>query len=212
MVRPFGMYVAGFPLNGLAGTSESTVVVHNAPGRSATIHPGAGQPVAAFIFRSPTIIDPRDRQSVAELVGTTYQDGGWRVDELLDLFVGAEDPYVDQVSRVHVQTWSRGRVTLLGDAASCVSLFGEGSSSAITGAYRLARELSSSSDVELALDRYQRLHSHEIRRSHRLAGLASHLLVPQTRTGIAARNAVLRLAATTARSSGRAQSRRWGNG
>ena len=40
-----------------------------------------------------------------------------------------------------MSSWSRGRVTLLGDAASCVSLFGDGSSSAMEGAATLAASL-----------------------------------------------------------------------
>ena len=195
-VHPFGMYVVGFPPPGGAAVDESVVVVHNAPGRSATIHPGAGQPVVALIFRSPRRVDPRDRAGVLELVGNAYQQGGWRDRELVDQLALAEDAYIDQVSRVRVRRWSAGRVTLLGDAASCISLFGEGSSSAVIGAGRLARELSRDGDVDGALSRYARRQSGQVRHGQRLAGLASHVLVPATRTGIDARDAVLRLVST----------------
>ncbi|MGI8459850.1 MAG: FAD-dependent monooxygenase [Propionibacteriaceae bacterium] len=193
-VRPFGMYVAGFPLENLTGVDGSVVLVHNAPGRSATIHPGAGQPVAAFIFRSSRAVDPRDARSMADLVAGTYRGGGWRDDELLELFAVADVPYVDQVSRVSVGSWTVGRVTLLGDAASCVSLFGEGSSSAVIGAGCLAGELAGGADVCGAVARYEQRHARQVRHGQRLAGLASHLLVPKTRRGITARNSVLRLA------------------
>ena len=194
-VHPLGMYVAGFPLpDGLGDQEESVVVVHNAPGRSATIHPGSGQPVAALIFRSRRTVDPRDRGGMSDLLTDTYHSGGWRDHELLSLFAAADHPYVDQVSRVSVGRWSMGCVTLLGDAASCVSLFGEGSSSAVMAAGCLARELSIDGDVGRALVRYERVHARQIRRSQRFAGVASHLLVPTTAPGLAARNALLRVA------------------
>ncbi len=192
-VHPFGMYVVGFPLGGLGGEDESVVVVHNAPGRSAAIHPGSGEPVAALIFRSRRTVDPRDRGGMSDLVTDTYRGGGWRDHELLSRFAAADDPYVDQVSRVSVRPWSIGRVTLLGDASSCVSLFGEGSSSAVMAAGCLADELSVVSDVGRALGRYEQLHGRQVRRSQRLAGVASHLLVPSTPPGMAARNALLRV-------------------
>jgi len=53
----------------------------------------------------------------------------------------ASDMYFDQVARVHVPDWSRGRIALLGDAASCVSLFGDGSTLAMAGAYQLAARI-----------------------------------------------------------------------
>lgn len=193
-VRPFGMYVVGFPPQEGVAVDESVVVVHNAPGRSATIHPGAGQTVVALIFRSLRVVDPRDRPCVLDLVVDAYHQGGWRDRELVDQLAVAQDAYIDQVSRVSVRRWSAGRVTLLGDAASCVSLFGEGSSSALIGAGRLARELSRDGDVDGALSRYARRQSGQVRHGQRLAGLSSHLLVPATRTGIDARDALLRLA------------------
>ncbi|MET3721208.1 MULTISPECIES: hypothetical protein [unclassified Arthrobacter] len=53
----------------------------------------------------------------------------------------ADDLYFDAVSQVRLPGRSRGRVTLLGDAASCVSLVGDGSSLAMTGATTLAGAL-----------------------------------------------------------------------
>lgn len=57
-VRPFGMHVVGFPPQETPTIDALVVVVHNPSGRSATIHPGAGQPVAALIFRSPRMGRP----------------------------------------------------------------------------------------------------------------------------------------------------------
>ena len=189
-VRPFGLYVAGCPFPD-PSADPSVVTVHNEPGRSAAIHPGTGRPVAALIFRSEASVAPGDRLSVTDLLRRTYADGGWRDHELVQAFAAAPDVYFDQVSRVDVPSWSTGRVTLLGDAASCVSLFGEGSSSAIVGARTLARALATPEDLTAATTRYERRHRRQVRGGHRLAPVAAHLLVPRTRTGLTLRNTLL---------------------
>jgi hypothetical protein len=56
-----------------------------------------------------------------------YAGAGWRIPQLLDRVRDAEDLYFDAVSKVELPTCSHDRVTLLGDAASCVSLLGDGS-------------------------------------------------------------------------------------
>ena len=51
--------------------------------------------------------------------------------QLLDQLRKTDDLYFDSVSQVRLPAWARGRIALLGDAASCVSLFGDGSSLAV---------------------------------------------------------------------------------
>jgi 2-polyprenyl-6-methoxyphenol hydroxylase-like FAD-dependent oxidoreductase len=59
---------------------------------------------------------------------------GWRAPEFLAAARAASDMYFASVARVDVADWARGRLALLGDASSCVSLFGDGSTLAIAGA------------------------------------------------------------------------------
>jgi 2-polyprenyl-6-methoxyphenol hydroxylase-like FAD-dependent oxidoreductase len=90
--------------------------------------------------------------------------------------------------------------------ASCVSLFGEGSSMAIVGATTLAQALvAQPNDPAAALRRYERIHRKRLLPRQRGVAITSHLLVPATRTGIAARNAAFRLwpGITAARRRGR---------
>ncbi len=86
-------------------------------------------------------------------------------------------------------------MVLLGDAASCVSLFGEGSSSASAGAATSARSLDEEApqDVDRALLHYQASHEALTRRGQRGAAFAAHLLIPVTSAGITVRNRALRL-------------------
>ncbi len=191
--QPLGMYIATVRLPELVQRAD-TVLMHNAPGAAVALHPGNGTPGAAFMFRSPRRMDPRDRGASRNLLAQVYGSLGWRVPELLAAYLAAEDTYFDAVCRVRTPTWSRGPVALLGDAASCVSLFGEGSTAAITGAQTLARSLDAYSDVPTALARYETEHRRFVARGQRAVPVVSHLLIPATSTGISIRNAALRLA------------------
>lgn len=174
---------------------DDAVLMHNQPGAAIALHPGAGQPGAAFMFRSSAQVDPRDHDGVTQLMVRIYNGMGWRAPELLDGYSAAGDRYFDAVSPVRVPGWARGRVVLLGDGASCVSLFGEGSSSAIAGAATLGQcLLESPGDVGRALLRYETNHQVVARRGQRGAAIAAHLLIPTTRTGIVLRNQTLRRA------------------
>jgi hypothetical protein len=107
--------------------------MHNEPGTAVALHPGTGSPLAAFMFRTPARIDHRDSDASRELLRRVYRNVGWRTRELLSAYLATGDRYFDSISKIRMSSWSRGRVTLLGDAASCVSLFGDGSSSAMEG-------------------------------------------------------------------------------
>ncbi|MDQ1531833.1 MAG: hypothetical protein QOE37_1938 [Microbacteriaceae bacterium] len=192
-VAPLGMYVATVPVPELELRPE-TVLLHNTPGAAAAVHPGAGAPGAFFLFRSRARIDVHDRDAAHALLAGTYGSLGWRIPELLAAYLSASDTYFDAVSRVRVARWSRGPIVLLGDAASCVSLFGDGSSAAIVGANLLATALERWPDLPTALARYEHSQRAAVRRGQRVAPMASHVLVPATGVGIRMRNAALRIA------------------
>jgi 2-polyprenyl-6-methoxyphenol hydroxylase-like FAD-dependent oxidoreductase len=100
--------------------------------------------------------------------------------------------YFDSVSAVRLPGWSRGRVTLLGDAAAGVSLLGDGSSLAVAGAYTLAEALAEGDDHRPALRRYEAAHRVRTDRKRRRVGMVAALLVPKTRLGLAVRNGAAR--------------------
>lgn len=188
-VRPTGLYVATTPL-GEAVDDPRDVLVYNTPGRLVSIHPSAGRALVAFIFRGDSAGDVgyRDPAQHKRIVTEAYADAGWRVPQLLDRLQVAGDLYFDAVSVVGLPAWSRGRVTLVGDAASCVSLLGDGSSLAIVGAHTLAAALAGQQDHNAAFTGYERRHRALVLPRPRGAGRAAALLVPKTRLGLAARN------------------------
>jgi 2-polyprenyl-6-methoxyphenol hydroxylase-like FAD-dependent oxidoreductase len=195
-LRFLGLYVATVQLDEEA-QSLSRVLMHNDPGASLTVHPTTGVPTAAFIFRSEARLDYRDHVGQLNLLRSIYEPAGWRAAELLGAYARSDDTYFDAVTKVSLKRWSRGRIALVGDAASSLSLFGDGSSSAMVGASTLADVLAAADRRDrnwaAAFTRYEQTHRRFVTPKHRGFQLGSHLLVPATRGGIIARNAALRL-------------------
>ncbi|APR79093.1 monooxygenase, FAD-binding protein [Minicystis rosea] len=201
-IDDLGMYVATFPLDGPADDPHE-IVMYNVPDKAISIHPGRGQGIAALMVRRPVVadFDHRDTAQHRRLLVADFHGAGWRSDELLRRLDEVDDFYFDSVSRVRLDTWSKGRVALLGDAASCVSFLGGGSSNAMAGAAVLARALGeASSDYETAFRRYEHEHRRRVDPKVKGVGYVSHLLIPSTRAGIAVRNLGARLWSTLTKS------------
>ena len=184
-VTHLGVYVATLPLDGETG---SDLVMYNTPGRSvANSHPARRRPIAVRSGR------PRSRTSTIGISTSTSGCCATRTQARAGACPScwtASAPrmtwYFDSVSRVPVPTWSNGRVTLVGDAASCVSLFGDGSSLAMTGAFTLADALTG--DIPSGLRDYEVRHRPQRAAKENAVTLATNLFVPATRVGIAVRN------------------------
>ncbi|MEV7525341.1 FAD-dependent monooxygenase [Streptomyces sp. NPDC091371] len=190
-----GLYVATLPL-GTPAPHPRTVVAHNTPGRMAAVHPRRGDSLAFFAYRAAPVpdFDHRDADAHKRLLTAAYAGGGWRIPELLDRVRATDELYFDAVSRVRMDRWSHGRTALLGDAASSVSLFGDGSTLAMAGAYTLAAELAASpGDHAGAFRRYEERHRLLVGPKQRGVERAAAMLVPATRAGIAARDLASRV-------------------
>ena len=123
----------------------------------------------------------------------TYAGLGWQVPQLLDALCKTDEFYFDAVSAVRLPSWTRGRITLVGDAASCVSLLGDGSSLAIAGAHTLAQALATSPNTADALRDYEHRHRKLVAPKQRNVGAGAGMLVPKSRLGVTARNLAARL-------------------
>jgi 2-polyprenyl-6-methoxyphenol hydroxylase-like FAD-dependent oxidoreductase len=185
-VQHAGLYAATLPLPGDAGIGREMFIL-NTPGKLAALHPSRAIPLAYFIFWHPELskFDYTDLQQHKAILEREFAGIGWRVPEFLDAVRAAEDIYFDSVARVDVAHWARGRIALLGDASSCVSLFGDGSTLAIAGAYQLATTLAESpTDPQGAYRRYQAAHGKLVASKQKnLTNVASRI-VPRTKTGI----------------------------
>ncbi|KAF2466557.1 putative monooxygenase [Lindgomyces ingoldianus] len=83
-------------------------------------------------------------------------EGGWETDRLIEGMQTTENFYCQEVVQIRTDTWSRGRVVLLADAAHCPSpITGMGTTSALVGAYVLAGEINRHpEDLQKAFENY----------------------------------------------------------
>lgn len=86
-----------------------------------------------------------------------FKDIGGQTDRFLEGMATTEDFYCQEIVQVRTDTWHKGRVVLLGDAAHCSSPFsGFGLSGSLIGAYVLAGEILRQPDApELAFENYE---------------------------------------------------------
>lgn len=189
-VRHMGMYVATLPLR-MPPERPTEVVMYNAPGRAVSISPTRTRAIGFFAFRAPLMadLDLRDTDRCKLVLGGVYGGDAWRVPDLLDEVKHTGELYFDSVSQVRLLRWCEGRVALLGDAASCVSLFGDGSTLAMIGAFRLAAELAASpGDHGAAFERYEANQRKLVEPRQRDIKPAAGFIVPATKRGIVIRN------------------------
>ena len=185
-LQHMGLYAATISLP-RSSDGEGEMFMLNTPGKLAALHPCQGVPLAYFVFWHPEIpeFDYTDLNQHKRILERTFAGIGWRVPEFLDAVRAARDMYFDSVARVDVAKWARGRIALLGDASSCVSLFGDGSTLAIAGAYELAKALMESpADPQGALSRYQAVHGKLVASKQKNLISTASRIVPRTSTGI----------------------------
>jgi 2-polyprenyl-6-methoxyphenol hydroxylase-like FAD-dependent oxidoreductase len=184
-VRHLGYYLAGWPMaNDLVPERES--VGYNVPGRLASI----GRSGAFIVFAAPELTcDRHDQGAQKRLIRDRFADLGWEVPRMLTALDTADDVYFDQICRVDLKPWSRGRVTLVGDAAAGATIGGMGNGTALIAAYTLAGELAEAGgDHTAAFARYEARIAPFARRAQRGGGGAGRFLAPKTAHGLAIRN------------------------
>ncbi|MBO8187738.1 FAD-dependent monooxygenase [Streptomyces spirodelae] len=105
--------------------------------------------------RDPALRDPEAQK---RLIAERYGNAGWELPRLLRYMWSAPDFHFDGGAQIHMDTWSTGRVVLLGDAGYCGSpASGQGTSMAMVGAYVLAGELKAADgDDRAAFAAYER--------------------------------------------------------
>jgi len=166
--------------------------MYNEPGRMAAS--GGPKDPAWFVFASEALDCERDdveRQKRHLMDG--YRGGAWRIPELMAAIPGAGDFYMDSVSRVTMDEFSKGRVVLLGDAAYGNTLGGFGTGLAIVGAYVLAGELRRAhGDHRVAFVQYQKHMGKYAKVSQQVN--AGKFLAPSTRFGMYVWNQMMSVA------------------
>jgi 2-polyprenyl-6-methoxyphenol hydroxylase-like FAD-dependent oxidoreductase len=145
---------------------------------------------AVFIFRptSPLEYDHRDVPRQKDQLRTAFAGTSAEVDTWLDEVDRTPTFYFDAITQLEMTSWSRGRVTLVGDAGYCPGPAVGGSTSlAVYGAYVLAAELArADGDHTAAFAAYERTMMPSVLGSRRLARVNAKTIVPATRWGVRA--------------------------
>ncbi|UBU11033.1 FAD-dependent monooxygenase [Nonomuraea gerenzanensis] len=144
-----------------------------------------GEARAGFFFRTPQPLDYhyRDVARQKELLRESFAGVGWQVPRILAELEHAPAFYFDSITQLRLDTWSRGRVTLVGDAGYCPGPAVGGSTSlAVVGAYVLAGELAAyGGDHTRAYPAYEAELGDYVRRSRTFAISAAKRIVPGSR-------------------------------
>ncbi|KAI4955077.1 hypothetical protein J4E91_000933 [Alternaria rosae] len=121
-----------------------------------------------------------------------FEGAGWQTERCIREMKKADDFYMQQIAQVRMDTWHKGCVALVGDAAYCPSpISGVGTGAAIVGAYVLAGEISrSQDDIPAALTNYERITREYVDKAQKLIPGAPQIANPQTEWGIKVFNTV----------------------
>ncbi len=143
----------------LPGFSDRDTVLLREPGRAMWSFPFRGHPPTALLTYHTDDVDAEFAGPIPDRVRQVFgpQPTGPVLGAALDALESADRYVFDSVEQVHLDTWHRGRVVLVGDSAWCPTLYsGMGASSAMAGADLLGTMLNlCPEDVPVALARWE---------------------------------------------------------
>lgn len=139
------------------GRLGSTGIVYRELGKQAVIFEFQNGVNTILVFRAPKLEwDYRDRERPRQILKEYFGgNSNWKIPQILDAMVRADDLYFDEACQIQMSGWTKGRVALIGDAAYAPSFFtGMGTSLAMQGATLLAKQLNAHDDHQTAFANY----------------------------------------------------------
>jgi 2-polyprenyl-6-methoxyphenol hydroxylase-like FAD-dependent oxidoreductase len=187
--------VAAFEVTGYRPRDEDIYVNYSTPGKQVgRLSLRNDRTLFLFVFADEhgNLIDSDDIGSQRKALRTQFGNLGWECPQILDAMESCPELYFDRVSQIRMNTWSKGRVGLIGDAAFCPSLLaGQGSALAMIAAFVLAGELGRTPNLpEEALARYEGLLRCFMLTKQEAAEKFATSFTPKTRWGLFLRNQV----------------------
>lgn len=152
-----------------------------------------------FTFADEDVDEAGDVPYQKALLRKRFEKSGWECPQILEALDSTNELYFDRVSQIRMDEqeglWTRGRATLVGDAASCVSLLaGQGSALAMVAAYILAGELHrANGNYAEAFARYQDLFGPFVRGKQKAALRFAGFFAPKSNFSLFLRNQVMKL-------------------
>jgi 2-polyprenyl-6-methoxyphenol hydroxylase-like FAD-dependent oxidoreductase len=190
--------VAAFEVKGYQPRDENVYVSYSLPGKQVgRFALRDDRTMFLFVFSVPQdrLPGPQDALAQRAALRSEFGDAGWECPQILAALDQCEDLYFDRMSQIQMDGWSRGRVTLVGDAAFCPSLLaGQGSALAMTAAYVLAGELARAEGrFEQAFARYEEMLGSFIAGKQKAAERFAGSFAPKSRLGLFVRDQVTKM-------------------
>jgi 2-polyprenyl-6-methoxyphenol hydroxylase-like FAD-dependent oxidoreductase len=197
-----GFKVATFVVDGYQPRDELVYLMYTEVGQQAArFTMRNNQTMFHFTFADTNVNGPRDAEGQKAQLRKRFENSGWECPQILSTLDLTDDFYFDRVSQIRMAPeqglWSRGRVTLVGDSAFCVSLLGgQGSALAMIAAYILAGELSRcKGDYAGAFTRYQNLFGPFVQKKQDAALRFASSFAPKSKFALYLRNQIFNLMA-----------------
>ena len=196
--RTLGCYISIFTLENYLNIDHRQLF-YTMPGKTVGMYSARDNTEAKgmFVFKSGALkYDRYDVEAQKKLVDNAFQDDtGWETPHLLKAMKEATDFYFDEICQIHMPTWSKGRITLVGDAAYGPSpLSGQGSSLALVGAYVLAGELKAAQgNYDRAFVAYEKEMRNFVEKNQKIGLTAAGGMIESSKSKILLRNLMLRV-------------------
>lgn len=189
--RFLGYYVAAFHLTNHKYDVGTALNIYEEPDRALWVYSLSEKNLSAmYVFRHEDIghVPAKDR---LDLVRKAFRSAGWIAERMLSDFPDTEPIFFDSTTQIVMQTWSKGRIALLGDAAACLTLLaGQGSHLAMAEAYVLATELGRHDDYAVAFAVYEKTLKDITIKKQQEAVRLSNLFVPSPKSSLRLRRMI----------------------
>ena len=193
----YGYYTSSFTIDNFSDEGR-VFSMFNVPYRQVAVYSiGEEKTATFFIFTSPEKLNYayHDVEKQKQILKNEFMNIGWKCPELLSKIDTTSDFYFDSISQIKMEHWSKGRISLVGDACDCPSLLsGKGSTLAMVGAYILAGELKvANGNYESAFAGYENIFKPFISKKQKAAQSFTKSFVPKSNFGIWLRNQAFKL-------------------
>lgn len=192
-----GVKAAAFQSRGYTPREELAYVMYTEVGKQVTRFTMRDDTTLFFLtFADDDPSIPEDLPAQKTFLRNRFDSKNWECAQIMGALSATNDLYFDRVSQIRMDPqggfWSRGRTTLIGDAAFCVSLLaGQGSALAMAAAYILAGEMHrSKGDLSTAFARYQGLFRPFVEKKQKAALGFAGTFAPKSKFAIFLRNQV----------------------
>ena len=195
--RTLGCYISIFNLENYLNLDHCQMLF-TVPGKTVGIYSSHDKKEAKgiLVFQSESL--KYDRYNLEEQKNHIFHAfeelSGWETPRLLEKLKEVTEFYFDEVCQIHMPEWSKGRVTLVGDAAYCPSpLSGQGTSLALVGAYVLAGELKASNgDYTKSFTSYEKEMRNFVEKNQKIGLMTAGGMIEKSNFKILMRNVMLR--------------------